>query len=383
METPYEFFNDKLGVKCKYLITDADRHEDSLCLISYDALYKRMRRKGSSERRLRKGSWIYDSLVEFDSLCPNWRQLIHATFGKPVEEIKRSFFAKKFITDGKAKEFFETYRYGEDNLQKLKPDVIELYINNASALNTVLHIRTYRKNYSRTIGNVKLDLWGSLSKDVNEFNEVLIDLPTTPDSLRHKATRYQREGYSSIVSRKYGMRNASKVETKEQNALVEELISKHQNLNDQQIADIYNLAAKSIGWKPITARTVGNIRKKTNLFTYAGRRGETNFMHNMEMQVKRKKPSRPMIYWTADGWDVELLYKAFVLGKKSVKGGSIKNEPFIYVGNDQMLYFKVFMCDSFSKVVKHQFMKSFSIQRFSGHHFTFVGRLFGFQNYAN
>lgn len=68
-------------------------------------------------------------------------------------------------------------------------------------------------------------------------------------------------------------------------------------------------------WKEITAKTVAKIRKETQLETYSGRRGVTNFMHNLEMQNKRSRPSVSMAYWTADGWDVELLYR-----KQNAKG---------------------------------------------------------------
>ena len=309
METPYEYYNSKLGVKVKYLTTDLNSHSDSLILMGYRALKKRMDSNTSSERQLRKGSWSYDSLVEFDSLCMDWRQLIHTTFGKPQEKVKKSYFSKYFITDPKAKVFFDCHRYGEDNLKKLRPEVIELYINNASVLNAVLEVKVNRKDYCRTLGGVKLNIWESLSNDVNAFTDVEHNLPTTPGSLRHKVNRFQKEGYTAVISRKYNNINAAKVYSKQQKALVEELFNKHQNLNDQQIADIYNITAKAVGWKTIDSKTIANHRKKMNLFTYAGRRGETNFMHNMEMQVKRKKPSLPMVYWTADGWDAELLYQ--------------------------------------------------------------------------
>ena len=308
-QTPYEYYNNKLGVKVSYLTTDKNPHERSLRFMCYRSLKYRIDSDTCSERQLRKGSWSYDSLVEFDSLESDWRQLIHTTFGVPQREVEQSLFSKHFVTDGQCKQVFEAYRYGKDNLQRLPVEVIELYINQVSVLNTVLKVKELRSGRAKALAGVKINTWEALSRDVNAFTDVDHDLPTTPDSLRYKVSQYKKKGPKSVISGKYGQQNAALVVTKKQQVFIEELLNKHQNLNNEQIASIYNLAADAMGWKKIGAKTIAKIRKETNLFTYAGRRGETEFMHNLEMQVKRSKPSLPMVYWTADGWDVELLYQ--------------------------------------------------------------------------
>lgn len=321
--TPYEYHQGKLGVKISFLISDErgqrQKHPQSLSLITYNALYKRMNSKTCTEKDLRRASLGFEALVEFDSLCAQWRETLALRFPKPKERARMGFFAEHYQLDRQAFDFFCAHRFGENNERKLPPEVIETYTQNASVLNAVIYCKTNRKAYARALGGVQLNIWESLSRDVNAFNQVPHDLPTTPDSLRYKVNKYVKEGYPSIISKKYGSRNGAKVKQDEQFILIEELLKKHQNLNNEQITDHYNMVAKLVGWDTITSGTVANYRKELGLYVYAGSRGMVEFEHNKAMQVKRSRPSLPMLYWTLDGWDAELLYQAETTNKNGHK----------------------------------------------------------------
>lgn len=306
---PYEYHEDKLGVKIKYLTSDKNSHLESLRLISGRALNSRVNSKTCVEKQLRKGSWSYDALIEFNSLCQEWRDRITVKFGAPQEQIKQSWFAKHYLADRVAFDFFVAHRYGENNDKKLKLELVEKYTYNASVLNTVLKVKTNRKAYAKALGGVAFNIWESLSNDVNAFRDVPHDLPTTADSLRHKVNRYQSESYASLISGKLKLKNAQKVKEKEQFALIEELINKHTNLDNVFIADMYNLVADKMKWETITPGTVANIKADKKLETFAGRQGKKGLKTQLLMQHKRFAPSSPMKYWTLDGWDVELLYQ--------------------------------------------------------------------------
>lgn len=308
-DTPFEYHDDKLGVKVKFLTTDRCC-DDSLKLISYNALYKRTQSKTQPETELRRASLGFDALVEFDSLVQEWRDALVINFGKPAQQVRESFFSKHYISDKEAFDFFCAHRYGEDEDKKLPPEAIELYTYNASVLNTVLEVRNKRKIYAKSLGVTgQFDIWQSLSNDVNAFQDVRHDLPTTKDSLRHKVNRYIKEGYASVISGKYGKRNAAKIKEKEQMALIEALLNKHQNLNNEQIASIYNTIAATQKWKTIDAGAIANKRQDLGLYTFSGQRGTTELMHQKHMQIKRSKPSAAMLFWSMDGWDAELLYQ--------------------------------------------------------------------------
>jgi hypothetical protein len=264
--------------------------------------------KTCCEKQLRRGSLGIDALILFSSLSREWKDNITAKFGSPKEEIKKSWFAQHYEFDRKAKEFYLKHRYGEKKERKIDLDLIEKFSYNASVLSTVIKMKTNRKAYAKALGVTSLDIWQSLSNDVNAFREVPHTLPTNKDSLRRKVTKFQKEKYTSLLGR-LANNNANKVISKEQTALLDELIKFHNGLDNEQIARFYNIVANKMNWKPITAGTVANRKDKKKLSVHAGRKGVKSLKNNVLMQVKRSRPSTPMLYWTLDGWDAELMYQ--------------------------------------------------------------------------
>lgn len=99
-------------------------------------------------------------------------------------------------------------------------------------------------------------------------------------------------------------------------SLLMQLIAHHNNLGNTAISRFYNLMAEEQGWRNITAGAVGKWRERWELETSAGRKGQTAFRNTKTMQVKRSRPTAPMLMWTVDGWDVELLYQSTKENKK-------------------------------------------------------------------
>lgn len=315
MENPYEFYGNKLGVKIKFLIFDRCPHPETLGLISYKALNGRFISKTCVETQLRRASLNYDALVLHSSLSQDWKDSLTLKFGNPKTEIKRSFFASHYEADRKAFDFFAAYTYGEDN-RKLDLKLIETYTYNASVLNAVINCRTNRKAYVKALGATQIDIWQSLTNDVNCFREVEHNLPTTSRGLRIRYNEYVKHGYVSLISGRLQNQNAAKVKDDDQMALIDELLAKHTNLEYTVIADIYNSVAEYRYWKTITPQTVANRKTESNLVTYAGRNGSKALSNNVLMQNKRIAPTTPMVYWTLDGWDAELLYQKSGIDKK-------------------------------------------------------------------
>lgn len=331
-DTIYDYYNNKIGVKIKYLISDIDRrHPDSLCLIKHNAFYKRMKSKTCTERQLRRASLGCEALADFNSLDRPWRDKITTTFGKPREEVKKQWFAQFYVADREAFDFYSRYRYGKDNNKKLDLDLIELYTYNASVLNAVIEAKANRKSYIKSLGGVKVNIWETLSRDVNTFRDVNHDLPTTPDSLRYKVSKYIKHSYKSIISGKLQNKNSSKVVLKEQMAMLDELISKHTNLDNELISDIYNAVAAKLQWKSITADTVANRKTKIKVVSHAGRNGTKSLKNKVLMQNKRKAPTKPMLFWTLDGWDAELLYQKTQISKDGKKTTTYHNRLTVVV----------------------------------------------------
>lgn len=326
METPYQHYNKKLGVKINYLFfTDKRRvsHEDSLGLISYKALDGRMNSKTCCEKRLKRASLGNDALILFSSLSREYKDQITAKFGNPKREVKKSWFSRHYVADRSAFDYYTAFRYGERNEKKLDLKLVEQYTYDASVLNAVLEVKTNRTAYAKALGVSKIDIWDSLSKDVNAFREVAHKLPPNKDALRRKVTKYTKAlheskaaAYHTVINGRIHNSNAKKVSSKDQLAMLDELIAKHTNLDNELIATIYNAVSEKMDWKQITSGTVANRKTKKKIVATAGRKGLKSLKNNVMMQVKRSKPTAPMLYWTLDGWDVELLYQANVTNKK-------------------------------------------------------------------
>lgn len=316
-ESPYEYHNNILGFKLKFLISDADRKAvSSLELIKYRSLVWRLDSESSCEQWLRKASRSNCALVEFSTLPLAWKKIISQHFGEPIKVASQTLFQKHFARNIEAFNFFSAYRYGDNNEKKLPAEVVELYTNNASVIDTLLKVRVEQKKLIKAHGNVKVDIWESLSNQVNAFRDVEHDLPSRPGALRNKVTKYKKESYQAIISGKYGLRNAAKVKLPVQNDLLEELLSKHTNPNNEQVAELYNMVAKRVfGWDPITSETVAKYRKENEVFIHGQKHGHRAFTHAKSMLVKRSRPTAPMLYWTIDGWVAELLYQSVDKGR--------------------------------------------------------------------
>ncbi len=323
---PYEYYNETLGVQLVYLISDKlKKHEKSLAVISYRALKQRLDRKSSSESLLRRSCYKTPALIELNSLCREWRELLIQVFGKPKEQIQQTEFEKYYQYDDEAYNFYCAHRYGDRNEKKLDTKFIEEYTYNSSLIKTILEVKRNRKKYAKALNVTRLDIWEALSNDVNAFRTIPHTLPAHKDALRRKVSKFEKEGYTSLISGKLQNKNSQKVRTKPQSKLLTELLSKHTNLENETIADLYNVVAKRMEWSSIDAGTVVNHRKKHSLTIHTGRNGVKSLKNNLLMQIKRKGPSAPMLFWTLDGWDVELLYQETTTNKKGHKTTTYHN----------------------------------------------------------
>lgn len=307
MQIPYEYYNNKLGVKVSFLIYDKSVNPESLKVISYNALHKRIKSDTCSEQQLRRASLNYEALVLFSSLCQEWRDRLTTKFGSPKTEVKRTWFEQHYESDREAFDFYSAFRFEQD--KKLPIEFVELYTYNASVIKTVIKLKNNRKAYMKSIGATQINIWESLTNDVNAFREVAHKLPTTSRGLRILVNKFTKDGYAGLISGRFSNNNASKLKENEQTAVIDELLAKHQNFDNYQIANVYNTVANKLQWPTITPQTVANRKETKQLVITAGRKGTSELSNKVLMQNKRQAPTKPMLYWTLDGWDAELLYQ--------------------------------------------------------------------------
>lgn len=261
-----EYYNDIMCVE----------YEDISDIISLDTLQKNVCR--GNIIRLRRACYDKAALYSVKSFPLRYRRAIEEKFGvgEKGKEGKRgvSLLGVENITkDMQAVKYFGEYLLGDG--RHLSEDKQEEYVNNASILNRCKEI--YQKSCekrNRTSGTriQKGEFWQSVSKRLPELQEVMPNsLPVDVMRLKRKYNEYQKKGYEALISGKFLNKNNKKVDDEDKESIMITLLSDRRNLQDTQIAMIYNGVAERLGWKNITQGTVKNWRKKYDLESYAGR----------------------------------------------------------------------------------------------------------------
>jgi hypothetical protein len=259
---------------------------------------------------VRRGGPGRPALVSYESLPDRYRRLLESGTGAGSVTFGGSNLVERYMKgNAGAMEFFESYRLSDGRC--LPAEVRRAYYANAVALDAIGALLSERSGKRRSMGSVGFPCWESISESVREMDRSKCP-HTLPDSVRRLKERYetyQKEGYGSLVSRKYRNTNAAKVDDAVKESLLIELLADPRNLDNTQVLELYNRMASGAGWRSITSGTVANYRRKYDLEIYAGRRGTAAFSNVKGMQVKRRAPEFPLYFWTLDGWDVELMYQ--------------------------------------------------------------------------
>lgn len=316
-QSPYEIYNGQIGVRVSYLVADSKRspvqpHENSVSVSSYWAIAKKADR--TSSLRLREGRGAAnEALIKWVEMPHDWREKCKAAFGDPEREAVPTLLEKHYQKDPKAADFYANWkRLGERNLEY--KHIVE-YTANASMLNAVIATMANRKALRKALGGSTTGIWETIYKDVEMLREKIPHTLKVP-SLKRTLAAYKKEGYVALISGKLGNQNTAKLKHENQIALLEELLKKHNNFDNERVAEFYNMAASKVGWDTISSSTVANKRRELGLYIEAGRRGLSAFRNSKSMQVKRSRPSKPLLYWTLDGWDAELLFQKTARNKK-------------------------------------------------------------------
>ena len=303
-------------------------------IMTADAI-KWHRRKGAL-KQVQRGCNGREALFEVNSLPFNYRKEVYVHFPQFDPERRATDEAYTLPIDGAAYDFYRSYTLSDG--KHLPEEAAMEYTVNASILNLFTQMIDSSRNY-RSKGSGKrlcvTDFWKDKAENLDLYAGGKVhSLPTSFRKLQAKYKAYQQQGYEALISRHYSNNRASKMKTKEQEAVLVRLIGDHRNWDNARIAQLYNMVVGRIGdsgWRAITARTVANVRDKFGLITTASRRGANAFYNEKAMQVKRTAPSAPLLFWSADGWDVELYYQQTTENKKGHKTTTYTNRLTVVV----------------------------------------------------
>lgn len=278
--------------------------------IASAATIKWWNQQGKVER-VRRGCKNSSALYAVSSLPFKYRQEVYRRNPDCQAAAAGKTFENMIEPDAAAIEFYKNYRLKDGRY--LSVDKQAEYSNNAAILNA-FRTMLQKSDSMRTKANRarinRGEFWQKAAKVLPRLSDNYPNsLPANARRLQDKFTLYVKDGYEALVTGKFGNPNAAKINTDEQKSLLVQLMSTPLNWDNEQIAAAYNIMAAEKGWKTITAAAVATWKEKEGLVTAAGRLGVTRFRNQKEMLVKRKRPTMPLLYWTIDGWTVELMYQ--------------------------------------------------------------------------
>lgn len=276
----------------------------------------------NAELRVQRGCYGTPALYAVESLPAKYRAEVKRRYIDPEAQAKARAFIDTIVIDQAAATYYEDYIV--DGKRGLKTETRTLYTNSASILNACRARLMEAAAEQRKVGRshrVKMsDFWAAVAAHLPRVADIYPhSLPENPRVLQRKYQEYFKGGephYEVLISRKFSNKNAARVATAEQIALITKFLGYHTNLDCQEVADYYNTVCEAMGWKKIDRRTVWNWAQRYGWAIDAGRHGAKEFMNTRAMQVKRYAPTAPMLYWTLDGWTAELYYKKRIEGKR-------------------------------------------------------------------
>ena len=289
-------------------------YEDLQGVISYNTI-KSLCSRNQVEKAVRACRGVAAAFY-YDSFPARYREMIKSLY-PDIETIaaKDTSFSAMVVEDYKAREYYSNYIVAEG--RHLPADKQEEYVANASILNAFKKMQDDMVAMRKGKRIKKQLFWENASKNLALLaTQWQHTLPEYPTRLRDRFNLYIKFGYESLIHKNFNNKSATVVTSKEQESMLTILLADRRNMDNEQIRGMYNEVAVKLGWKEISTGTVANWREKLELATYAGRRGENAFNNAKAMQHRRKRPSTAMLMWSADGWDVELLYQKTTTDKK-------------------------------------------------------------------
>ena len=304
-------------------------------------------------------------LIGFDGLTPDRRRLVELRFGNPWDYMATQPILDMVVNDWRANEYYRAYRYAsvEGEMKMLPIDRVNQYTRAASWLQVIngigsdnyrikrelkISVEQFKANVTKLVALEKErgKLEGYAGLDVLAGN-----FPSSHQRLWATAKEYKTEGFDYLIDARFGNKFSAKLgkvaatdipitplqggitpslavsETaiaqksgvkgggfdKEvydmQMAVIRYCCGLHNNLDAAQVKRSVDIVFEQKGWKTVGRAVIARFIKENRELLTPGRHGKRNWMNSVAMQVKRKAPKSPMLFWTLDGWTVELMYR--------------------------------------------------------------------------
>ncbi|MFZ6038654.1 MAG: hypothetical protein ACOYU1_10565 [Bacteroidota bacterium] len=301
-----EYYKNILCVEASWMIENR--------ILTKDQYYCMSRRH--QLRVVRRACRNTPALVSYESLPERYKLAVREVLGcDPHDAAKRSLIEERIQHNGETATYFDEYELPDG--RHLPKETRAEYYANAIVLDAVGRLLADKVQMRKSRGGRIKHNWKEIAEGVQDLDRTKYPhtLPVNYRRLEEKFRQYKKEGLECLIHKNFLNKNAARVNDEIKESYLVELLGSYSNLDNAQVARLYNMIAGKMGWKKISAATVAIWRDKKGTTIYAGRRGAVAFSNTKAMQVKRKAPSAPLLFWTLDGWDVELLYQETSGGK--------------------------------------------------------------------
>lgn len=324
-----EYYNNVLCVEAGWLIEAG---------IVSESNYKLLCHRGGLIV-VRRACRNHPALIAYESMPTRFKDKM-SEHGNIYDFVKVNAVEKYIQPDAAASKFFSEFLKPDG--KRLTPERQREYYANAVVLNALRDVMNSTRAKQRALGG-RVNVWGKLTEAVAMLDREKYPhtLPENEKRLKDKLNDYLQNSYQSIVHKGLGNKTAARVDDDIKASVMLEFIADPRNLDNVQIRNLYNMMAERLDWKKISAATVGVWRNKYELESTPGNRGLSTLRNTKAMQVKRKKPTYPLYYWTTDGWDAELLYQKTGLDSKGNSVTTYHNRPTLVVVLDPCVNYPV------------------------------------------
>ena len=253
-------------------------------------------------------------LIEYSGLSDVYKDKLTVRFGNPYDFVAKQPIKNMVQHDSKAEHFFLSYRFDGNKLLPLEH--VKKYTRAASWLNMLSTAKEDKKALKTRLNLSVVQFFFHVCELIKIEN---IDLPTNYRKLHARIDEYIKDGYSSLISRKFGNKSAAKINDELCESVLLEMIAHPNQFDDVLITMQYNQWANGNGYATITAATVGIHRRKNEYLITQERDGNENLKEKFLKQVKGRRPSFPMAMVESDDNHIDLQFRDLDTGNKFVR----------------------------------------------------------------
>ena len=172
--------------------------------------YKQLKLRGKITVVRRGGGMGEYALVEVSSLPVRFKERVVAKYGKLEVDVLRDWFGSHYRLSEEARSWYIGYRFADG--KALPVERVNEYTVNASVLDAVLEVLADTRLMRRAMQGTAVkweQMAGAISYYQQEFGHTL---PLSVNRFRHRVSAYKKDGYASLVSRKFKNSNSLKTD---------------------------------------------------------------------------------------------------------------------------------------------------------------------------